>query len=203
MQLRRADVVTGALQLLDAEGLDGLTMRKLGAHLGVQAGGIYWHFANKQALLGAMADRILDSVAREPFTDGPWDAQLAELGQRLRRALLGHRDGARVVAGTYVIEPNTVHSGEQALRVLTGAGFPAERAAWMLFTVFHYVLGHTIEEQAQRADGDWEQRDPVLADPDLRAALTGMIRADPAERFTYGLELFLDGLRLRHREGRS
>jgi TetR/AcrR family tetracycline transcriptional repressor len=114
-------------------------------------------------------------------------------------ALLSRCDGARVVAGTYVIEPNTVQSGEQALRVLTGAGFPADRAAWMLFSIFHYVLGHTIEEQAQRADGDWEQRDTGLTDPDLRDAMAGLIRADPAERFTFGLDLFLDGLRLRHR----
>ena len=203
MQLKRADVVTGALALLDADGLDALTMRKLGAWLGVQAGGIYWHFKNKEAMLGAMADRIVAEITATPLTPGPWDAQLTEIGHRYRRALLAHRDGARVVAGTWVQEPNTVRGGDQAMRILTDAGFPLDRAAWVMFAVGYYALGHTIEEQAQRAEGDWEQRDPGLADPDLRAAMAGMIRADPGERFTYGLELFLDGLRLRHREGRS
>ncbi|MEV6350874.1 TetR/AcrR family transcriptional regulator C-terminal domain-containing protein [Actinoplanes sp. NPDC051851] len=197
MQLRRSDVVTGALTLLDTEGLDGLTMRKLGAHLGVQAGGIYWHFANKQALLAAMADRIIAPVATEPLPDAPWDAQLTELGQRLRHALLKHRDGARVVAGTYVIEPNTIRAGEQALRILITAGFPADRAAWVMAPVFYYVLGHTIEEQAQHAEGDWTERNSDEADPALQTAMTSMLSAAPSDRFTFGLNLFLDGLRHR------
>ncbi|MFI6540026.1 TetR family transcriptional regulator [Nonomuraea sp. NPDC050547] len=113
MQLKRADVVTGALALLDTDGLDGLTMRELGARLGVQAGGIYWHFKNKEALLGAMADRIIGTATETPHTPGPWDAQLAEIAHRLRRAMLAHRDGARVVAGTYVTEPNTVRGGHR------------------------------------------------------------------------------------------
>lgn len=197
MQLKRADVVTGALALLDADGLEGLTMRKLGARLGVQAGAIYWHFKDKEALLDAMADRIVGRIIETPLTSGPWDAQLADLAHRLRRALLAHRDGARVVAGTYVAEPNTVRSGEQAMRILTDAGFPPDRAGWVIFTVLYYVLGHTIEEQAQLATGDWEQRGTGLVDPELHRAMTGVITADPEERFAYGLELFLDGVRLR------
>ncbi|MFD9945958.1 TetR/AcrR family transcriptional regulator C-terminal domain-containing protein [Nonomuraea sp. NPDC059023] len=202
MQLKRADVVTGALALLDTDGLDGLTMRKLGARLGVQAGGIYWHFKNKEALLGAMADRIIGTVTETPLAPGPWDAQLAEIAHRLRRAMLAHRDGARVVAGTYVTEPNTVRGGNQAMRILTDAGFPLDRAGWVIFTAMYYVLGHTIEEQAQREAGDWERRGSELADTELRRAVEGMITADPEERFAYGLELFLDGVRLRLAEAR-
>jgi TetR/AcrR family transcriptional regulator, tetracycline repressor protein len=93
--VKRVHVVTGALALLDADGLDGLTMRKLGAQLGVQAGGIYWHFTNKQALLEAMADQIVGEVTATPLEPGTWDAQLAEIAYRMRRALLANRDGAR------------------------------------------------------------------------------------------------------------
>jgi len=203
MQLKRADVVTGALTLLDTDGLDGLTMRKLGALLGVQAGGIYWHFTNKDALLDAMADRIVEAVTATPLTEGPWDARLAEVAHRLRRALLTHRDGARVVAGTYVLEPNTVRGGEQAMRILTDAGFPADRAGWVLFATMYYVLGHTIEEQAQQAQGDWAQRGSGLPDSELSRALDSVVRADPEERFAYGLDLLLDGVRLRFPGGRS
>ncbi|MBB5083226.1 TetR/AcrR family transcriptional regulator C-terminal domain-containing protein [Nonomuraea endophytica] len=203
MQLKRADVVTGALALLDTDGLDGLTMRKLGARLGVQAGGIYWHFTNKEALLGAMADRIVGQVTETPLTPAPWDAQLAEIAHRLRRAMLAHRDGARVVAGTYVTEPNTVRGGDQAMRILTDAGFPLDRAAWVIFTAMYYVLGHTIEEQAQREAGDWERRGSELAGPELRRAVEALITADPEERFAYGLELFLDGVRLRLAEAQE
>ena len=203
MQLKRADVVTGALTLLDTDGLDGLTMRKLGALLGVRAGGIYWHFTNKEALLRAMADRIVGEVTATPLAPGRWDAQLAEIAYRLRRALLAHRDGARVVAGTYVLEPNTVRGGEQAMRILTDAGFPADRAGWVLFATMYYVLGHTIEEQAQQAQGDWAQRGSGLPDSELSRALDSVVRADPEERFAYGLDLLLDGVRLRFPGGRS
>ncbi|MGW7353224.1 TetR/AcrR family transcriptional regulator C-terminal domain-containing protein [Streptomyces sp. NPDC054784] len=202
MQLKRADVVTGGLALLGAEGLDGLTMRKLGAHLGVRAGGIYWHFKNKEALLGAMADRIVGEVTATPLPPGAWDARLAEMAHRIRRALLAHRDGARVVAGTYVTEPNTVRGGQQAVRVLTDAGFPLDRAGWVVFAAMYYVLGHTIEEQAQRAEGDWADRGADLPDTELNRAMEAVVRADPEERFAYGLELFLDGVRLRLAEVR-
>lgn len=197
MQLKRADVVTGALALLDTDGLDGLTMRKLGVRLGVQAGGIYWHFKNKEALLGAMADRIVGVITETPLTPGPWDAQLAEIAHRVRRAMLAHRDGARVVAGTYVVEPNSVRGGEQAVRILTDAGFPLDRAGWVIFAAMYYVLGHTIEEQAQLAAGDWEQRGADLPDTELHRVMDDVIKADSDERFAYGLELFLDGVRMR------
>lgn len=196
MQLKRADVVTGALTLLDTDGLDGLTMRKLGALLGVRAGAIYWHFKDKEALLGAMADRIVGEISETPLTQAPWDAQLTEIAHRARRALLAHRDGARVVAGTYVQEANTVRVGEQVVEILTDAGFPPDRASWAMFATMYYLLGHTIEEQAQRAAaGAWEQRG--LTDTELHRVMNEVIRADPEERFTYGLELFLDGIRLR------
>ena len=200
MQLKRADVVSGALELLETDGLDGLTMRKLGALLGVRAGAVYWHFKNKEALLGAMADRIVGEMTASPLEPGPWDAQLGEIANRMRRALLAHRDGARVVAGTYVQEANTVRGGSQAMEILVGAGFPLERAGWVLFTAMYYVLGYVIEEQAQRAAGDWESRG--LDDTELLRALDGVIKADPDERFAYGLGLFLDGVRLRLAEAR-
>ena len=65
MRLRREHVVDVAIALLDADGLDALTMRKLATRLGVQAGALYWHFANKRALLDAMADRFLEDFAAD------------------------------------------------------------------------------------------------------------------------------------------
>ena len=105
MRLRREHVVDVAIALLDADGLDALTMRKLATRLGVQAGALYWHFASKQALLDAMADRFLEDFAAD-LPAGSWDEQLAAAGWRLRQVLLSHRDGARVMAGraTFTID---------------------------------------------------------------------------------------------------
>ena len=205
MLLRQANVLDGAMELLDAEGLDGLTMRKLGAALNVQGGALYRHFPSKEALLDAMAERLLAGVA-EPLPDRPWPDRLTELGERLRAALLTRRDGARVVAGTYVNGPNTLAAGGSAIEILCSAGFAPEQAGWLTFALFHYVLGHTIEEQAQirLADADdWATR---LAAADLAPdglvtrAMHSLATADPAERFRYGLRVFIDGV-VRQTEG--
>ncbi|WP_331772020.1 TetR/AcrR family transcriptional regulator C-terminal domain-containing protein (plasmid) [Embleya sp. NBC_00888] len=192
----------GAIALLDVEGLDGLTTRKLGAALNVRGPALYRHFPSKEALLDAMADRLLEAVAA-PLPAGPWDEQLTFLAGRLRAALLSHRDGARVVAGTYVAGPNTRLVEDAVFGILQAADFPAERAGWVALSLGHYVLGHTIEEQAQAqlsADGIWKDRKDalVVGRPDseyVRTALTTAFDADPAERFAYGVRLILDGVR--------
>lgn len=200
MLLRKANVVEGALAVLDDEGLDGLTMRRLGAALGVQAGALYRHFPSKEALLDAMAERLVAGLA-EPALDGPWDAQLTALAHRFRAALLAHRDGARLFAGTFVSAPHSNALGATAIALLSSVGIPLERAGWIAFATMYYVLGHTIEEQEQRllaARGDpWEARvrRAPPEDPGFARALDAVVSADPAERFAYGLELMLDGVR--------
>jgi TetR/AcrR family transcriptional regulator, tetracycline repressor protein len=199
--LHRADVVDGAVELLDAEGLDGLTTRKLGASLNIDGSALYRHFPNKEALLDAIADRLVEGIDRS-LPEGPWDEQLAVLAGRLRETLLAHRDGARVVAGTYVTGPNTLLVGNVIFEILQGAGFPPERAGWIVFALGYYVLGHTIEEQAQAglaASRAWKTRLTEMVDRTdnayIATAVTATFNADPAERFTYGLHAFLDGIR--------
>jgi TetR/AcrR family transcriptional regulator, tetracycline repressor protein len=199
MVLRRADVVEGALELLDVEGLDGLTMRKLSAALNVQGGALYRHFPSKEALLDAMAERLLAGVGAPLPPGRPWPDQCRELAGRLHAALLARRDGARVVAGTFVPSPNTAAAGDQAIQVLCAAGFPPETAGWLTFAVFYYVLGHTIEEQGQSRLGpgdDWSARLAAsgtgLADP-AASAMRATAAADPGARFRFGLEVFLAG----------
>lgn len=195
MRLQRARVVDVAVALLDADGLDALTMRRLASELGVQPGALYWHFASKQALLDVMADRFLEGLV-DDLPAGAWDERLSELAWRLRGALLTHRDGARVMAGTFVAEPNTLRAGNTAIEILEGAGLSPERAGWATVAAMYYVLGHTIEEQAQielAAQGAWEPK-PVVDGVENKIAVTAFA-ADPAKRFDYGLQLFLDGIR--------
>lgn len=200
MPLRKADVVEEALRFLDAEGLDQLTMRKLGAALGVQGGALYRHFPNKEALLDAMADKLVEDI-RAPLPDAPWPEQIRILGDRLRTALLSHRDGARVLAGTFAPGANTVISSDMAVRVLCSAGFPPAQAGWITFALFYYVLGHTIEEQAQLrlpSDHAWRDRTARLGlqvSPEYAAALDSLTTASPSDRYDYGLTVFIEGLR--------
>jgi TetR/AcrR family tetracycline transcriptional repressor len=100
------------------------------------------------------------------------------------------------MAGTYVAEPNTILLGNMVIEILQAAGLPADQAGWAAFAAFHYVLGHTIEEQAQIElieRGAWEPKLTVAGIENKLAATA--FTADPAERFGYGLQLFLDGIR--------
>jgi len=198
--LRQAVVVDEALRVLDAEGLDQLTMRRLSAALNVQGGALYRHFANKEALLSAMADKIVEGIG-DPLPDVEWTEKIQILGNRLRTALLSRRDGARVVAGTFAPGANTIMGSDTAVQVLCGAGLSPAEAGWISFALFYYVLGHTIEEQAQRRlprDYDWRNH---LAQLNLQvsdqyaSALQALTFSDPADRFAYGLRVFVEGLR--------
>lgn len=197
--LHRPDVVDGAVELLDAEGLDGITMRKLGAALNVQAGALYRHFESKEALLDAIAERLLAGVG-DDIPEGPWPDQLLAIANRLRSALLAHRDGARVVSGTYVNGTNTLTAGQVAVEILGDAGLPAEQAGWLTFAMFYYVLGHTIEEQAQARlppEDTWRNRisrTETSLSPSFTTALDSVADADPGERFAYGMRVFLNGI---------
>ena len=100
------------------------------------------------------------------------------------------------MAGTYVAEPNTIVAGNKAIEILQAAGLPPDQAGWAAFVAFHYVLGHTIEEQAQielAERGAWETKLAVDGIENKLAATA--FAADPAERFRYGLQLVIDGIR--------
>jgi AcrR family transcriptional regulator len=87
VQLHKRDVVEAATAILDNYGIADLTMRRLGRELNVSPGALYWHFANKQQLLGAIADRGLRPAARRPA-----------VAHRRRRAGFGELRG-RSIAG--------------------------------------------------------------------------------------------------------
>ena len=97
MRYHRDLVVERALGVLDTHGLADLTMRRLGAELGVQPSALYHHFRNKQSLLAAVADEIL-ARGPQPAADGGWDDRVIGICTSLRDALLSFTDGAEVVA---------------------------------------------------------------------------------------------------------
>ncbi len=149
MALDRERIVTEAVALLDANGLDGLSLRKLADRLGVQAPTLYWHFPNKAALITEVAEAILREEFAElagPADGEPWPDWLAEIARRLRRAMLTHRDGARIVSAA---QASTVMAdvSELIITSLTGREVPARRARLLALTVQHIALGYVLAEQ--------------------------------------------------------
>ncbi|MFG1797314.1 TetR/AcrR family transcriptional regulator C-terminal domain-containing protein [Nocardia sp. NPDC049149] len=185
MQLHRADVVAGAIAILDQYGFADLTMRRLAGSLQVQPGALYWHFPNKQALLGAVADKILAPM-EDPITATEWSGQISELAHRLRDCLLAYRDGAELVSATYASRLTTSKGRERMASAAIRAGMPRHEAENASFTLLYYVLGQTVDEQSRM------QMDSAGALPDDETPLADT--PDPTARFDFGLQLFIAGI---------
>ncbi|MBM7116844.1 TetR/AcrR family transcriptional regulator C-terminal domain-containing protein [Archangium primigenium] len=206
MRIQRERAVQAALALLDEEGIEGVTMRKLAQRLEVQAPSLYWHFASKQALLDGMADALLEDVARGVDPKAPWDAVVRDVTAQLRQALRSRRDGARVFAGTYVVTENVLRVSEAMMGALRRAGASSRVAAWGSFSLVYYVLGFTLEEQGldprsnPEASRFHERREHFAAFPPgqfphVLAALADIFDEDLEARFAFGLERLVTGLR--------
>ncbi|WP_437578828.1 TetR/AcrR family transcriptional regulator C-terminal domain-containing protein [Sorangium sp. So ce887] len=205
MRLRREQVVATALRLLSDVGLDALTMRRLGQELNVQAATLYWHIKNKEELLDAMAEAMLAGCAAGVPEELSGMERAADVAERLRGALLAHRDGARVFAGTYVAHDNTLRVSDTLVGALRDGGLSPRSAAWGCWSIVYYVIGFTLEEQALmvRPGTDPEKADPARfretvergAYPHLAAALPHLVSTDHEARFRYGLQLLLKGLK--------
>lgn len=192
-----------ALCQLDEGGLEGLTMRLVAARLDVRPAALYWHVKNKQELLDVMAATILADAAdglEAPRAGVTWQSWLAELARQLRGAMLRHRDGARIFAGSNLSEPALFRTTELALRTLQDADFPVRQAARAVATLTHYTVGFTIEEQAHAVTTTTATKGHALVDA-RRFPLTAQAYAnddlfdpDTDACFEYGLELILAGM---------
>jgi TetR/AcrR family transcriptional regulator, tetracycline repressor protein len=146
--LGREEVVGAALGLLDEVGLDGLTTRRLAERLGVRVGALYWHVSSKQELLAAVADRIMEEFSAAPLAGGDWEERISEEAHRLRRVLLSHRDGARVLVGAIGLGSNILVVAERFLRILREASFSLEMAAYGWDSIASFVTGFVLQEQS-------------------------------------------------------
>ncbi|WNG49531.1 TetR family transcriptional regulator [Archangium minus] len=206
MGLDRELVVRTALRVLNEEGLEGLTLRRIARELEVQAPALYWHFKNKDELLDEMATTMLRDMVgatKRPGARQSWAEFLAETARGLRRMMLSYRDGAKVFSGTRLTDETLYASMDAILRKLVDAGFSLRDAVCGFSTVYNYTVGFTIEEQAvnplpgqhneeydperraQRVDG---KRFPLA----LAAGEEMFTKFD--DRFERGLKLILGGM---------
>jgi len=149
---RRADIVRAGLELLEQGGLDALSLRRVAQALGMHAPGLYWYIEDKQELIDLLAKAILDEALageRGPAEGEGWEPWLTEVAVRVRRALLAHRDGARVVAGAYLFRTNSITDlMEIAIDTLEREGFSRDMALHCAITVMRYTTGIALDDQA-------------------------------------------------------
>jgi TetR/AcrR family tetracycline transcriptional repressor len=201
--LTRPTIVHTALGLLDEVGLEGLTVRRLAAALGVQSPALYWHFRSKQQLLDQMADAIIQAAGMGPPHQGEsWQDWLARRARAYRRSLLAHRDGARLVASAQWLNPTTIRTFDQELTAMVSRGFTPVLALRTISALAYYVNGFVLQEQASRQE-DAEQPPDQLAtlaellDGGTSAPLLLAIhqggRPLGEEAFEHGLRALIDG----------
>lgn len=184
MQLHKRDVVDAATSLLDDYGIADLSMRRLARELNVSPGALYWHFADKQQLLGAVADRILQPVGE---VGGDWRTRVSTACAALRDALLSHTDGAELVSASFAAGRSDAmtHLLGRLAEATAEAGVGADHAELAARTVLYYVLGFTVDEQSRL------QWDAAGAD-----VVETVWTEDPSARFRFGLHLLLDGIEM-------
>jgi TetR/AcrR family tetracycline transcriptional repressor len=185
--------------LLNEVGIDQLTTRKLAERLGVQQPALYWHFASKQALIDAMNIEILrrEHTRNVPEPGEAWQHFLFENARSFRRALLSHRNGGRVHAGSEAL-PEDLHRLEAQLELLIDAGFELELAMQALIAIGSFILGGVIDEQADtEVQRDWDKGeiDALDAGTPLLGQALRIFRDNGRERaFETGIELIVAGL---------
>lgn len=204
MPLTQGAIVREAIALLDEEGIERLSLRRLAARLGVRAPTLYWHVRDKRELLDLMAAEMFRETFdshRLPGPGQPWEAWLADRARALRGALLLHRDSARVLAGNRP-PPAALEQIEGAVGALVKTGFLAEDALRALVALGAFVMGEVLDTQGEAA----RQQAPLPADGLVRdergealallsSALPAARGSGPEGRFEFGLALLIDGLR--------
>ncbi|WP_018297045.1 TetR family transcriptional regulator [Corynebacterium lubricantis] len=166
MQLSRGSIVAAALDILDNYGFPDMTMRRVASHLNVAPGALYWHVANKQELITAIAEEIVSDVHHSDASVSP--IQLSEL---FRTCLLRHRDGAEIVTASMSQPNSVVHSQvlDSFLRSISAQFHSRETTDMDLqssaYGLVHLTLGSVLIEQSSKqyaADTGQEETAPKI-----------------------------------------
>jgi len=177
--LTREAIVKTAMEVLDAEGLDGFSMRRVAERLDTGAASLYWHVGSKDGLL----DLILDEVIGEQHVPAPeperWREQVKEVAREMRAAILRHRDVVRVSLGRVPMGPNAVRYSERVLAILRAGGVPDQLAVQSYLLLISVINGFTVDETGQ--GGDVEADAP--APEDVAAGVLGYFQSLPADQF--------------------
>ena len=199
--LTREKIVDAALTLLEREGMQGLSMRKLAQELDAGAASLYWHVGDKEELLSLLLDRIVgESKVPEPDPEH-WQEQVKEMGRATRALMKSRRDAAQLSMGRIPTGPNSLPVMERTLAVLAAAALPPQVIAYAADMFALFVGAFAYEESLQRdAAGQADQfRDylrslPRESFPTITGLADVLVEGDADERFEFALELLVRGL---------
>jgi AcrR family transcriptional regulator len=156
-------IIEAALRLIEAPGGNALTVRRLGVELGADPTAIYRYFRDLDALLIAIADRLIGETTLG-FVPGPdWAAALRELGERVYRSMLKHPRLAQLRAVRFTAGPNELRAADIGVGLLLGAGFSPGQALLHYRDFIDTVLALAAVDAAELTPSQQQAEDRALA----------------------------------------
>ena len=171
--LTRERVLEAAIELADEGGIEGVSMRRLGQELGVEAMSLYNHVANKDDLLDAITDLVLSEIEL-PSSGGDWKAAVRQSAISAHEILRRHRWASSLAMSPTRNIPVRVRNMEWMLRQLREAGFSAELTYHAYHAMDSHIWGFTL----------WELGHSFTPD-DLPALAGAFLRDFPPDKYPY------------------
>ncbi|MBF9134209.1 TetR/AcrR family transcriptional regulator C-terminal domain-containing protein [Plantactinospora sp. S1510] len=213
--LTREQIVQTAIELLDADGLEGLNMRSLGRRLDSAATAVYWHVKSKDNLVTLAGDQVWDEIELPDLQTVDWRSAATSMATDLYAMFTRHPWLVQALASHLFHGSGKARHDDHTLAVYEAAGFVGAEADQAAATVFMFVLGNALGESANaslkrrlgRDGGDAEERirdtvaqasETAMRFPRLRARLEAAAATDygaaPDNSFEFGLQAIFDGL---------
>lgn len=192
-----------ALRLVDRDGLDKLSMRKLGSELGVEAMALYHYFPSKEALLDAVVERVVAEMQPPREDGGSWDERLREMLHSYRGLAHAHPHVFVLVGRRTVRKPEALQPVEWTLDLLRRAGLDPAHALAAFRTLSSYAFGYALSETrgfALQPDPEDPSRfdirtiDPTRF-PRMREVAAHVVACDHDAEFDRGIDFIIQGLR--------
>ena len=205
--LDRDTVVDAAMRVLDAEGLDAVTIRRVAHELGTSGTALYTYVHDKDELVDLLLDRVIGEVDFASISpDLPWPEQVRAVGRELRSVFARHRDVARATLGRVPQGENALVFVNEMLGRMRAADVPEEVIALSVDLLALYVGAVTYEESLTgqfTEDPEFIQhfvdelrtyfeRLPRDRFPHLVAMASALTSS--ADRFEFGLDVIVRGL---------
>ena len=198
--LTREHIVEAALAIVDTDGAESLTMRKLGQRLGVDPMAVYHHLPNKAAVLDGIVDHLWDGVRLGSATPGEtWQAVLVEVFTAFRIRLLQHPRAVAIIGTRPSVTPAMFRLVEAILQRLEAAGLSGSDAMQLIDCLSGFTIGKVLAETSDVTGGHAEHVSAALASltpqthPTLLRALAGGYGFAPEEEFHKGLRALIEG----------
>jgi AcrR family transcriptional regulator len=212
--LTQEAIVEAAIKVLDAEGLDGFSMRRVADTLNTGAASLYWHVGSKDGLFDLIFEEIIgEQLEGIPDADPEhWQEQLKEVARAMRRTILLHRDIVQLSIGRIPMGPNALRMSEGVLAILRAGAVPDELAVQSYLLMISAVNGFTMDEAGYETESP-EDAPPAeeaakmvetyfssLPDDqfsNLKEVAEHFAMTDQDARFDLLLDLFVDGIAAR------